>query len=100
MKLVSPPAASHHEVQVEVLPVVSKVPETLQVFSPQHHGEVVLVGAPEQLLVGDVVVRLGHGPGPAPSPEGEDEEVAGRPEAHVCSGGSWHLLRWLASSGE
>lgn len=63
---------------------MSKVPETLQRFSLEHHGEVVLVGAPEQLLVRDVGVRVRQGPGVDQSPQCEDVDVPGHPGAHVC----------------
>ena len=43
--------SSYHEVQVESLSAVSEVPETLHPRRTKHHREVVLVGAPEQLLV-------------------------------------------------
>lgn len=77
--------APHHEVQVEALPTVGEVPEALQRFGLEHHREVVLVGAPEQLLVRHVGPGLRLGPGVDRSHQDEDEEAAGRP--HVCTSG-------------
>ena len=44
-------ATTHHERQVELLPVVSKMPEALQARRRDHDGEVVLVRSPEEALV-------------------------------------------------
>lgn len=73
----------------------------------EHHGEVILVGAPEQLLVRNFGVRVCQGPRVNHTPECKKVEVAGRPGAHVyrsrAVGGKWRLLEdsveWLTDVG-
>lgn len=74
---------SYHEVQVESLSTVSKVPETLHPRCTKHHGEVVLVGAPEQLLVRHAWMGVRHGPAADPTPKHKDKKQAGTREQHV-----------------
>lgn len=73
----------HHEVEVESLSAVSKVPETLQRFCPEHHEEVVLVGAPEELLVRQVGVGHRLGPPLSRDPQHDDENETGDAGQHV-----------------
>lgn len=91
--------SSYHEAQVESLSTVSKVPETLQPRSREHHGEVVLVGAPEQLLVRDVGVGVRLGPAVNRTPKHQDEEKqAGNPKEHVWEHGEL-FSKWKGVSG-
>lgn len=71
------PLCSHHEVQVEILSTVSKVPETVKVLSTENHREVVLVGAPEQLLVRHVGVGVRQRSTVDQTPQQKDRKVAG-----------------------
>lgn len=80
-------ASSHHEVEVEPLSEVSEVPETLRHGCSQNHGEVVLVGAPEQLLVRSVGVGVRGGSTMNHTPKHKDWEEAGNPEEHVWTSG-------------
>lgn len=65
---------SYHKAQVESLSVVSKVPETLEPCSRKHHRKVVLVGAPEQLLVRYVGVGVCQGPAVNRTPKPKDKK--------------------------
>lgn len=78
----------YHEVKVESFSTMSKVPETLQPSSRNHHREVVLVGAPEQLLVRYVGVGAGHGPAMNGTPK--HKKQAENPGQHVWI--NWRLL--------
>lgn len=73
----------YHEAQVESLSSMSKVPETLEPRRRKHHGEVVLVGAPEQLLVRDVGVRVRQGPAQNRAAENQNQRQAEKPRRHV-----------------
>lgn len=74
---------SHHEVEVESLSAVSKVPETLQALGPQHCGELVLVGAPEQLLVRQVSFGQSLGAPLDSGPQCNHEQEKGDAGQHV-----------------
>ncbi|KAF3855363.1 hypothetical protein F7725_023418 [Dissostichus mawsoni] len=71
----------HHEAQVEPLSAVSEVPETLEAGGRNHHGEVVLVGSPEQLLVRHVSVEVCLRP--AENRTAKHEEQKGDNPPHV-----------------
>lgn len=88
------PKDSYHEVQVKSLSFVSKVPKTLQCCSAKHHREVVLVRAPEQLLVRYVGVGVCLGPTGNRTQTHQNQNHAGQ-RKHVGTNGDLSSKRRL-----
>ncbi|TNN52144.1 hypothetical protein EYF80_037683 [Liparis tanakae] len=78
---------------VEPLPAVGEVPEAVQAGGRQHHGEVVLVRAPEQLLVRHARVGVRERPGARRPHQRQDEAQQGDPGPHVWATRSFLDMR-------